>query len=255
MYLFSNTAQKIFFFSFLLFCLSNLGLAQSVATVDRVRVVQASNTQLDIFYDIADASPDEVFQVWLKVLKVDGEEVKFTAPQGALGENISGGIDKKISIQLSDNTNGVSTQLYVEISIRSNLALARSTRGLFQSDKSKRFLKSLIFPGWGQSSNSNKPYWLLGVIGYGSIAGSYLFNQQADDKYNSYLEASTLAERNALFKDAENARNTSRGLAFAAGTIWVGNLIWVLLEKDNNSKSRNLQLRSSNNSVGLSLSF
>ncbi|HKL66369.1 MAG TPA: hypothetical protein VJ877_00645 [Bacteroidales bacterium] len=86
---------------------------------------------------------------------------------------------------------------------------------------------SLILPGLGQKKASSKgAHLLLGVIGYGSLAASGYFIYDYNNKYDQYLEAVSVNDRDRLFRESEKSYNMARYLVFSAAGVWALNLIW-----------------------------
>ncbi|MCK4466083.1 MAG: hypothetical protein KAU83_10275, partial [Bacteroidales bacterium] len=98
------------------------------------------------------------------------------------------------------------------------------------------FVKSLVFPGWGNSSISGGPYWLMGFVGYGCMAGSVMMNQQANQSYDDYLKASDAGNRDNLFNDAQSKDQLSKILFGVGAVVWVTDLT-ILLIKGNNPRT------------------
>jgi len=60
-------------------------------------------------------------------------------------------------------------------------------------------LSSTILPGAGLTRvHSGKPYWIIGIAGYGCIAASVLINKKAVSSYNAYVNSYDINESKTL---------------------------------------------------------
>jgi hypothetical protein len=105
---------------------------------------------------------------------------------------------------------------------------------------------SALLPGLGNRIvKGHGAQWMLGIVGYGCIAGSVILNNSAYDAYEEYKIATTASERDDLYKQAENKNRTSKVLMGAAIVIWVGDLLWTGLQASSarkKSKQSNFSL-------------
>ena len=197
--------------------------AQLTPEVQNVSFKQAGKI-IEIHYDLVNAQPDETFKVWVKAFRPDGTEIPMSSIIGAVGDNITGGENKTIFWNFDGDLIAQNSPLNFQVYASSNLALRR------RKPFPVHVLKSAILPGWGQSSKG-KPYWLIGIGTYGLLAGSIWQNRQAEQDYMDYLAELNREERNNLFLGAENKDRNSKIMAYAAGGIWLGNIIWASLKK------------------------
>jgi hypothetical protein len=101
-------------------------------------------------------------------------------------------------------------------------------------------LRSLIFPGWGNTyARGGGAYWLIGIAAYGAAGGAIYFNNQAYNNYEDYKASLNPAERNQLYQDASDNYDMQKNLMIAAGAIWVADIIWAGIQAGNvNKKNR-----------------
>ncbi len=107
----------------------------------------------------------------------------------------------------------------------------------------KAVLLSTLVPGLGQTKLSRgKPYWIFGVLAYGSLGASYYFNTQSVNTYEDYKEAGDTGTREDLFSQSETNKSMSQNLAIAAGALWGVNLVWAIIQgsKANKTAHNNL---------------
>ena len=90
-------------------------------------------------------------------------------------------------------------------------------------------LSSIILPGWGLSKTlQGEPYWLLGVAGYGCIAGSVYMNRTAIKTFDDYKVSMDADESNVLYDKAVKQHKISKSLGYSAAGIWAISIIWTL---------------------------
>ena len=191
----------------------------SFTTTDRI---------VEIHYDLINAQPEETFKVWVKAFRPDGSEISVITLNGDVGKSVKEGKNNTIFWNLDGDLESQTSFIYIQVFASSNLIRPQP----FPS----HLLKSVVLPGWGQSSKG-KPYWIIGLGTYGVLAGSIWQNQQAEKDYKAYLTEVSLDDRSKFFEAAENKNRNSKFLAYAAGSIWIGNLIWASISK-NRSKSQ-----------------
>ncbi len=98
-------------------------------------------------------------------------------------------------------------------------------------------LLSTACPGWGLTRLSGgKPWWLLGVIGYGCIGSSYYLNKLSVSNYDKYTNSSDInktGEMDDNFNTGKKQYTASNVLALSAITIWVADLgiTWIKASK------------------------
>lgn len=101
-----------------------------------------------------------------------------------------------------------------------------------RTDKSMQVGSNLLLstacPGWGLTRLSGgKPYWLIGVAGYGCIASSYYLNRLSSSNYDKYLNSSDINntdEMDDYYNTGKKQYTASNILALSAITIWVADL-------------------------------
>lgn len=125
----------------------------------------------------------------------------------------------------------MSEGIYVEV-VAKPLVVLEKPKTPKRKSLGGAFVKSLIFPGWGNSSISGGPYWLFGFVGYGCAAGSVYMNMESYQSIEDYKVSMDIDERDRLFSDAESNDQLSTILMAGAAAIWVTD-ITILLIKGN----------------------
>lgn len=181
-------------------------------------------TKLVIQYDLV-GKPQATAKVCIEIRSTAGNKIKAQALSGDIGKKISMGKNKKIVWDTEKDAFSEDVELVADILVEEEILLVSQ-----KSNLPKALALSTVLPFLG-ISKKGKPMWLLGVAAYGSLAGAYLLNGQANQQYQSYLaETNSATKRNELFTQAQSTRQTSTYLAYAAAGIWAVNLIWTIAD-------------------------
>ena len=242
--------KKLYMLIALFGLISHVSLyAQSTANVDNV-AISVKEDVIEITYDLNNAEPKETFTVWLKAYTPDGQEIKASLFSGDVGENIEGGMRKRVIWNAGLENLNLASYLYFDVFAKSSLTSKRQS--VFKNPGFQRSAKSIALPGLG-NSNKKRPYWIAGIAAYGLVAGSVILNGQASDDYSNYLSSRSVEDRNQLFSDAENKDQLSKTMAYSAGAIWLGGVIFALINKS--SDNAGFSLDTNTQYPGLSLNF
>lgn len=85
-------------------------------------------------------------------------------------------------------------------------------------------LRSVIFPGWGQIYNKEKPKgYIIGASSLLCITSSYLMYDKANESYKKYDNLGV--KNSSLYFDYEDQYNRARYLAYFGVGIWVYSII------------------------------
>ncbi|MBE0637829.1 MAG: hypothetical protein IH598_04865 [Bacteroidales bacterium] len=223
---------KILVFSFVLampLVMSVEIKAQSKAQVENVNFfVEGEN--LVITYDIVKASSGETFEVSVNIATTSGKKISAFSLQGDVGPGVIGGKYKRITWDLKKDNVYLDDEIEVEV-----IALSMAVNSGVNIGGA--LLRSAIFPGWGNSYvKGGGPYWLIGVVAYGTLGGSIYFNNQAYNAYEDYKNATTANDRDQFYNDAESHKNMQNTLAITTGAIWAIDLIWTAVQAGNARK-------------------
>ncbi len=230
--------KKIFLTLFILLVFPDYLLPQTQVNITRPRLSLSKNS-LTIEYDILNWQPADLFKIWIEVTDSRGNIIKPVSITGDCGENITGGLNRKMTWDLMQDKVFIEQEIYVEvlaekIKIPEAKKESRPTDNPSSSEikyisKGNVIMSSMIIPGWGQSKvKERKPYWLMGLTAYGCLTGSLILNQLGISTYNEYLASVDIDERNSLFNKSLKQDNFSEYLIYAAAGIWTINFIWAL---------------------------
>jgi hypothetical protein len=176
-------------------------------------------SRLTISYDLNDRSISDIFFIWVEIRKQDGTRVRASEFKGAVGDSITPGKDKKIVWIPDDDAVLIDEDVTVEIKGE------KYTRSF---NKGSMVLLSTAMPGLGQTKISKgKPWWLLGIASYGTLAGGFAVNSGYNKTYKLYLKETDPVERGDLFDKSQKQKNLSSALFITSAALWVGNIIWV----------------------------
>ncbi len=202
-------------------------------------------SQLIITYDIENYGRDEVFFITAGIFYENGEKIPAKSLSGDIEGDVRGGKNKTIIWDLEKDKVELKGAIYVEITATPEV-VAEVTR----EDKSGKtaglagpLVQSLVLPGLGNARITGKPYWIAGIVGYGSLASSYWFNRRAALSYDNYLdETDDYDLRFNYYNDADTEKQISVACGIAAGVIWAADL--TLLMINHNKRKRNLSAMS-----------
>jgi hypothetical protein len=200
------------------------GSAQSVAEIQNVQFV-ARNDTLIVTYDIEKAQRKELFDVTLIVTTASGKLIRPRAVSGDVGSVVTAGKGKTIFWDLNRDQIYLNEGIQVEIE-----AIALGIPEKFVS-RGKALLISAVVPGLGITRlHKGGAYWMMAVIVYGSSAGSAIFYAMADHNFRKYLSSADIDERNTLHSRVMTQNTVSDVLLYTAGAVWLGNMIWTLVQ-------------------------
>jgi len=231
---------KLLIFLIFLFQTSRL-FCQPDFEVSSPKLFFAEN-RLTIEYDILNSVQKNLFTIWVIITDDSGNSLDPVSLSGDVGEKIPGGISKSITWDIEKDKILLNQEIFVEIKIEDTTPRAKK-KEIFLENTTTPFKKagliftSTILPGAGLTKiNYGKPFWLIGIAGYGCVATSVIFNKKAADNYESYIKSYDINESENLFEKSQNQNRISKIAACTAIGIWVADLIWVTasVDKKNN---------------------
>jgi hypothetical protein len=222
------------------------------------------NGLVQIDYDLVNSSKSEKFTVRIEVTNARGNPIPARSLSGDLGEDVSGGSNKRILWDIEADSIFLDEEIFVEVYAlpetppvtlkppepepnvtETGETATESTEPAAKEGAAKEFnrtaliVQSLAFPGLGMSrANPGKPHWIRGVAGYGCIAGAVVLNRVAYSTYQSYLNAENSENVDNLFDKARSQKTTSEVLGYAAIGVWVADLVWNILGTSGMNKSQ-----------------
>ena len=230
--------------------ISNCIQAQSAAKIENIKF-DAEGSKLAITYDIAKYKEGETFEIWVKIVTASGKTLIPVTMYGDVNKGVSGGTGKRIVWDIeADNVTideEFSVEVYGRVDSKSSTQIANETvKEKPQNIKGtgisvgRALALSALLPGLGNRAvKGSGAQWLLGVAGYGCIAGSIILNNSAYNAYEDYKLADNAEDRDDYFSKAENNDKTSKILMYSAVGIWVADLVWTGLQANKARKNSN----------------
>jgi len=232
------------YYVFILLIFPQIIYCQRNITITKPRI-EIFEENLIINYDILNAKPSDFYKVWIEVNDVEGNKINAISVTGDVGMEVKGGTGKRIV------WNVVSDKIYIDKEIIIEVRAEKSTKeiklketeeskmNLTDISKANMIITTVPLPGLGQSLlKRGKPYWLVGVAGYGFLAGSVVLNHMAASTYDDYNLSIVYDERMSLFDEAVQKDKYSKYLAYSAIGIWAADLIWVIATPTKSSRSQ-----------------
>ncbi|MBA7538725.1 hypothetical protein ES705_31002 [subsurface metagenome] len=213
----------IFIFTIFLFFYNSNCYAQTTVRLSKPRL-ELKDNHINIFFDILNSRQTDKFKIWVEIIDSTGNNIDARSLRGDIGENVSGGSNKKITWDLTADSIYLDAGIYVQVNaeILTSAETAKIVRPVKSISRGGVFLKSLIFPGWGLSRISKgKPHWLKGVAGYGCIAASFIYNKKAVSSYDAYLNSNDIQEIETFYENSVKYDKLSEVFAYAGIGIWV----------------------------------
>jgi hypothetical protein len=176
-------------------------------------------SRLTITYDIINSNPSDRFFVWVLIQNKNGETLKLNSLKGDVSD-VSGGGNKIITWNPADDSVFLNEEVAVEI---------QAEKYEKSYNKGSAIVKSLLLPGLGQTKMSGgKPYWIMGLVSYGALAGGVVSYSGYKDSYDKYLSETENPQKRAEYlSESEKKAGMSGALLVTAAVIWTANLIWV----------------------------
>jgi hypothetical protein len=204
---------------------------------------------LIITYDIEKAKTGETFNISINVSTVKGTKINAFSLSGDVGPGVYGGKYKRIAWDLAEDNVYIDDEIFVEViaevegsgkSGQQNMYMTETRSGGNKVSVGGAMLRSLVFPGWGNSyAKGGGAYWLMGVAAYGAAGAAVYFNNEAYNNYEDYKLATDPDERDQLYQDASDNHDMQKNLMIAAGAIWVVDIIWTGIQAGNVNKKAN----------------
>jgi hypothetical protein len=174
---------------------------------------------LKLNFDLNNSNQNDIFFIWVEIKRKDGNVIRANSFRGDVGDSISPGRDKVIVWTPEDDAVFLDEDVTVEL---------KAEKYVRSFNKGSMIFASSVLPGLGQTKISRgKPYWILGVAGYATLAGGLISYTSYSQTYDDYLTETEPVQRQDLWDQAQKQKQTAGALCISAGVIWIGNIIWV----------------------------
>ncbi len=227
--------------------------AQNQVRVRVNNIVQIED-QLEVYYNLLNVSAEETFDIQVEVYQPNGQKVPVKRIAGEYGKLLRGPLEKKLKIFLDEGLTGLSSNIYVKLIAVRNLNLKNP---YFTPERNEKLIKAAIWPSWGANDGKirKKYLFLAGVLTYSAIGGAIYYNRQAQDHYEAYVASEFVRERRDLYQKAEDYRRISKALAYGGAAIWLGNMVFSMLEKIPENGVSKVSINATQSYPGLGLSI
>jgi len=216
---------KLFIVFFSVYTLSAGGVfSQSSPAISRPDVV-FRNDSVIVRYSFTDCQQDQKFRLWLDVSTVEGKKIIPKTLAGDVGPDISCSGEKEIIWDMAADSLFLDDVIYVKVLAEADIAVSSAKGG-----GAGYFFASLLFPGSGLNlkKGNNKPYWLMGVVGYCGVASTLYFDQMKRNAYKDWEVETDPGLKDDYYSDYEDNKKYMIISAASTGTVWLVNLIWTL---------------------------
>ena len=217
-------------FVLLIFILGNLFVgipdasAQQPITITKPDLTFRNDT-LIIHYNFQNCTAKQLYTVWIEASTFDGHKFPVNALSGDIGKGVACDSGKIIYWNLAADSVYIDDVVFVKV-----LAKPPPEKTALQRNQQPNyFLTSMLFPGSGLTmlKKNKKPYWLMGVAGYGGLSSTLFFGQKAKTDYNSYNQETDPDRRKQLYDSYQKNQKIMQISAISTGVIWLTNLIWT----------------------------
>ncbi len=183
--------------------------------------LELDGNRLIIFYDIVSQHSSDKFYIWIEIKSSNGEIIDAKSLTGDIGDDIKVGKNKKIIWSPEQDSIYLDEEIFVEV---------KAEKYIKSYNKGSMIIKSMVFPGWGQTNiNKGKPWWLTGVAVYATLTGSYLYNKKYHDSYDLYVKEEDPIKRNNFYYQTQKQLDISTIMLYSAASAWALNVLWVVL--------------------------
>jgi hypothetical protein len=189
-------------------------------------VLSLQGNDLIIIYDFINYKAGEKYRVELEVTDSKGAIIKTQSVEGDIGDNVEGGKGKKIIWHYT--ADNVMDEVNLVINIVIKFIAEPNPKPVSVPGRGSLIAQSVILPGLGLTKLTKKPYWLMGVAGYGLVANGVIFNLSSKSNHENYLNTNDPAEEQIYWDKYENHQTISYISFAGAAVIWVTDMILVL---------------------------
>ncbi len=185
-----------------------------------------------ITYDLLKSDKNERFIVFVNAITESGDSILARSVAGDVNENVSGGRNKTIVWDYERDHFFTEEAFQIEVTAVPQFVEPSELAGAYGEypGLGKSFLMSTAFPGWASTKlKDGKPHWLKGIVGYGCLSLSYLYNRKAANSYEDYKVCMDRKERSSLYDDAVSQKQLSSLFAFSALAVWIMDYTCIII--------------------------
>ena len=224
-----NIKKHILLIFFSIF-FSNFSFSQFKSHIKvEINEIEYKEGNLLVNYNINKSKSNDRIRVWIDVFDSNNDTIFAKSWKGDVNKLIEGG-ENKLAIW---NIFKDEIEIFDSISVK----ISATVENRFYLDNP--FILSTIYPGWGDYKiKPKKAYWVYGAIGYSLMGASLGMYINSYNNYNSYLNATTINDKDNYFNQAKLSKNTSYALLGAASIVWFFDYIGLLKRSKQIKKQR-----------------
>jgi len=223
---------SIFIFALLFLFLTNVDCyGQTPVKISKPRL-ELKDNNINIFYNILNSSQTDKFKIWIEITDSIGNKIDTQSLIGDIGDNVSGGSNKKIIWDITADSIYLDVGIYIQVNaeVQTPTETVEISKPVKKISRGGSIIRSIVFPGWGLSMiNKGKPHWLKGLTGYGCIVASVIYNKKAISSYDDYLNTYNLPEIDEFYNNSVKEDNLSEIFGYTAMGIWLIDFIWTVV--------------------------
>ena len=208
----------------------------------RTTNLQIVDKKLEINYEILNNRKFERFNVSVEITDSNGNPLNAKTLYGDIGKKQKGGKGKVIYWDFTKDRESFDEE--VNVFVEAEKIINNNIVNLGNA-----LLKSVVLPGWGLTTIEKKPYWLMGVAGYGSLSASIMLRASSNSNYDKYKSTNDPDLSTTYFNQSQNQESLSNAFIYTAIGTWLVSGIWTIIKTNNFNKS----LMANNNTTNFNL--
>ncbi len=225
---------KILFLSAWLLCIAVIQGSGQVLSKVQIENIDfgLQEGKIVITYDLMKSDKNERFIVFVNAITESGDSILARSVSGDVNENVSGGRNKTIVWDYERDHFFTEEAFQIEVTAVPQFVEPSELAGAYGDypGLGKSFLMSTAFPGWASTKlKDGKPHWLKGIVGYGCLSLSYLYNRKAANSFEDYKVCMDRKERSSLYDDAVSQKQLSSIFAFSALAVWIMDYTCIII--------------------------
>lgn len=168
--------------------------------------------------------------------KTYSEPLEFVS--GDAGNDIKPGNNKKISWNYFVEFPEFDGQ-NIMFKIRARIDRDYEENQILELKGPEQVWRSAVFPGWGDNYvRQKKNHWWVGGLAYGLVGSGVFMRLKASNTFNKYKKSFSVEEADDLFAQSNNQKRIGNYLLLAGGTVWLTDMVLVLIKGNQNLKKQ-----------------
>lgn len=219
----------IFYILCIISCILNHTFLSAQSASVAIDELEFRSDTLFITYSFINYNSSDKFNVWIEATKLNGETISAKSLSGDVGNNVKAGKNKIITWDIKQDEINIDTEINIEIKAEKKVSSSDAVTSINKLSIAESVGLSFILPGMEMSKlESRKPYWILAVATYGSLATSVVYYKKASSFYDKYLLETEISRSDFYYNESRKFDNISKGLLAGSAAIWLGSMIWTV---------------------------